>query len=276
LQSAQELKEAIETADAVIIGAGSGLSTSAGFIYSGERFHTHFADFEAAYHFHDMYSGGFYPFPSPEETWAYWSRYVWLNRYEDAPSTLYSDLLSLVEGKDYFVLTTNVDHCFQKAGFDKHRLFYTQGDYGLFQCAKPCHNATYDNKAQIEAMITQQEGMRVPSVLVPTCPVCGGPMSMNLRADNTFVEDEGWHRAAERYAEFLRRHEGLKVLYLELGVGNNTPAIIKYPFWRMCAANPKATYACVNLGAAWAPREIRHQAITINADIAEVIGLMLE
>ena len=223
------LKKEIETADAIVIGAGAGLSTAAGFTYSGERFERFFSDFEAKYGFHDMYSGGFYPFETPEEMWAYWSRYIYINRYMDVDNGTYKRLFELVKDKDYFVITTNVDHQFQKAGFDKHRLFYTQGDYGLWQCSEPCHQKTYDNEKTVRAMFVQQKNMRVPSELVPKCPVCGKPMSMNLRADDTFVEDDGWHRAAERYDEFLRRHEGLHILFLELGVGMNTPVIIKYP-----------------------------------------------
>ena len=265
------LKKEMETADAIVIGTGAGLSTAAGFTYSGERFEKYFSDFEAKYGFHDMYSGGFYPFESLEEQWAYWSRYIYINRYMEIDNGTYKRLFELVKDKDYFVLTTNVDHQFQKAGFDKHRLFYTQGDYGLWQCSEPCHQKTYDNEETVRAMYEQQKDMRIPSELIPHCPVCGKPMSMNLRADDTFVEDEGWHRAAERYDEFLRRHEGLHILFLELGVGMNTPVIIKYPFWKMTYANPKAVYACVNFGEAYAPDEIRGQSICINGDIHSIL-----
>lgn len=267
----QRLKHEIQMADAVLIGAGAGLSTSAGFTYTGKRFTDTFADFISKYGFRDMYSGGFYPFETLEEHWAYWSRYIYINRYQDAPKDTYADLLALVQGKDYFVLTTNVDHCFQKAGFDKHRLFYTQGDYGLWQCSGSCHDKTYDNEAVIRKMVAEQKDMRVPSELVPRCPVCGAPMSMNLRADSTFVEDEGWHQAAARYQDFVRRHEGMRVLYLELGVGMNTPGIIKYPFWKMVYQNPKATYACVNLSEAYCPAEIRKRSICIDEDIDKVL-----
>ena len=266
------LKKEIQTADAIIIGAGAGLSTAAGFTYSGERFERFFSDFEAKYGFHDMYSGGFFPFETPEEQWAYWSRNIYINRYMDVDNGTYKRLFELMKDKDYFVLTTNVDHQFQKAGFDKHRLFYTQGDYGLWQCSEPCHQKTYDNEETVRAMFETQKDMRVPSELVPHCPVCGKPMSMNLRADDTFVEDEGWHRAAERYDEFLRRHEGLHILFLELGVGMNTPVIIKYPFWKMTYANSKAVYACLNFGEAYAPDEIRGQSICINGDIHKVLS----
>ena len=267
----QRLKQEIQTADAILIGAGAGLSTSAGFTYTGKRFTETFADFISKYGFRDMYSGGFYPFETLEEHWAYWSRYIYINRYQDVPKDTYADLLALVQGKDYFVLTTNVDHCFQKAGFDKHRLFYTQGDYGLWQCSGPCHDKTYGNEAVIRKMVAEQVDMRVPSELVPRCPVCGAPMSMNLRADATFVEDEGWHQAAARYQDFVRRHEGMRVLYLELGVGMNTPGIIKYPFWKMVYQNPKATYACVNLSEAYCPAEIRKRSICIDEDIDKVL-----
>ena len=265
------LKYEIETADAIVIGAGAGLSTAAGFTYSGARMQQYFADFVEKYGFKDMYTGGFYPFPTPEEQWAYWSRYIYINRYMDADNGTYRRLFELLKDKDYFVLTTNVDHQFQKAGFDKKRLFYTQGDYGLWQCSEPCHQKTYDNEETVRAMVAQQKDMRVPAELVPHCPVCGEPMSMNLRADDTFVEDEGWHAAAERYEEFLRRHEGMRVLYLELGVGMNTPAIIKFPFWSMTYDNPDAVYACVNFGEAYVPEQIRKQSICINGDIHDVL-----
>ena len=272
----KRLSRALDEADAVLVGAGAGLSTSAGFTYSGERFERLFPDFIDAYGFRDMYSAGFYPFPTPEERWAFWSRYVWCNRYEPAPKDTYAKLLRILADKDYFVITTNVDHQFQTAGIDRHRLFYTQGDYGLWQCSVPCHDKTYDNYEVVKLMVELQRDRRVPSELVPKCPVCGEPMSMNLRADDTFVEDEGWHRAAERYSDFVRRHRDLRMLYLELGVGGNTPGIIKYPFWQMTAANPQATYACVNYGEAWAPTEIRDRSILIDADIDAVLDQLLE
>ena len=284
MQEIERLRKALQEADAVVIGAGAGLSTSAGFVYTGERFERYFSDFGKKYGFRDMYSGGFYPYAAAEELWAFWSRYIWVNRYADPPKPVYEKLLSLVRDKDYFVLTTNVDHCFQKAGFDKNRLFYTQGDYGLWQCSKPCHDKTYDNLAAVRAMVESQgysvapdgtltppEGtapkMTVPTDLVPHCPVCGRPMSMNLRADDTFVEDEGWHRASERYALFLRRHQGMKTLFLELGVGFNTPGIIKYSFWRMTRDWPDATYACLNYSEAYAPGEIAGKSICLDGDI---------
>ena len=272
----ERLSQQLAGSDAIVIGAGAGLSTSAGFTYTGERFAHYFPDFIARYHFSDMYSGGFYPFDTLEEHWAYWSRYIFCNRYLDAPKPVYQELLSLVHDKDYFVLTTNVDHQFQKAGFDRHRLFYTQGDYGLWQCMEPCHQKTYDNEETVRQMVAGQRDMRIPTKLVPRCPVCGKPMTMNLRSDNTFVEDEGWHRAAGRYHDFLRRHDGLKVLFLELGVGANTPAIIKYPFWKMTYANPNAAYACINFGEAFAPPEIRGRSICINADIGNVLSRLKE
>ena len=271
-----KLKYEIKTADAIVIGAGAGLSISAGFPYTGERFEKYFSDFIERYGFRDMYSGGFYPFETLEEHWAYWSRYIYINRYIDAPKPVYNDLLRLAESKDYFVLTTNVDHCFQKAGFDKSRLFYTQGDYGLWQCFKPCHQRTYDNEAVVKKMLEKQEHRKVPGELVPYCPVCGAPMTMNLRTDMTFVEDEGWHNAARRYEDFPRRHAGLHILFLELGVGGNTPAIIKYPFWKLTYQNPKAVYACINLGEAVRPDAIAKQSICINTDIAGALTALAE
>lgn len=268
----EHLKKELSQADAVVIGAGAGLSTSAGFVYNGERFRQYFSDFEAKYGFHDMYSGGFYPYATPEEHWAYWSRYIYVNRYMNAPRPVYDNLFELVKDKDYFVITTNVDHCFQKAGFDKKRLFYTQGDYGLFQCSEPCCQETFENETLIRSMVEQQKDMKIPTELLPVCPHCGKPLTMNLRSDNKFVEDEGWHEAAERYQLFLRRHQNMRILFLELGVGYNTPVIIKYPFWNMTAENPRAVYACINYGEAVCPHEIEKRSICIDSDIGSVLS----
>ena len=286
------LKEAIDEADTVVIGAGAGLSTAAGFTYSGKRFREFFSDFSEKYGFQDMYSGGFYPYETLEEYWTYWSRYIYINRYMNPSVSVYDKLYNLVKDKDYFVLTTNVDHCFQRTGFDKKRMFYTQGDYGLLQCSKPCHMSTYDNEALVRQMVEAQgyviepDGaltlsddvtpkMSVPTELIPYCPKCGAPMSMNLRADDTFVKDEGWHQAAERYADFLRTRSNQKVLFLELGVGSNTPGIIKYPFWQMVQENSKAVYACLNFGEAYAPKEIASRSILIDGDINEILAKLL-
>ena len=289
LDNIEKLKSKLAQTKTVIIGAGAGLSTAAGFIYAGERFEKYFKDFADKYHFQDMYAGGFYPYETWEEYWAYWSRYIYVNRYMDAPTSLYQELYELVKDKDYFVITTNVDHCFQKAGFDKKRLYYTQGDYGLFQCGVPCHDKTYDNEETVRAMVEAQgyqtaaDGslylpentmpkMTVPDELIPHCPKCGKSMTMNLRADNTFVQDDGWYEAAKRYELFLERHEDENVLFLELGVGYNTPGIIKYPFWKMTAENPKAVYACINYGEAVCPHEIEKQSICIDGDIEKVLS----
>ena len=287
----KDIKSILQNADSILIGAGAGLSTSSGFTYNGPRFQKYFADFEKKYGFHDMYSGGFYPYKTLEENWAYWSRYIMINRYMNATIPVYEKLFELVKNKNYFVLTTNVDHCFQKAGFDKSRLFYTQGDYGLWQCSEPCHKKTYDNQLFVEKMVREQgfviqddgalelpengfEGikMTVSSELLPRCKVCGKPMSMNLRADDTFVEDEGWHKAAGRYEDFLNENKDGRIVFLELGVGGNTPGIIKYPFWKMTYANPKAVYICINKGEAEVPGEIEKQSICVNNDIYEVLA----
>lgn len=285
---AQALQQALQNADTIILGAGAGLSSAAGFLYSGERFLQYFSDFADHYHFRDMYSGGFYPYETLEEYWAYWSRYIYINRYTAPPRPLYDTLYSLIRDKDYFVITTNVDHCFQRAGFDKERLFYTQGDYGLFQCSEPCHTHTYDNEQAVRDMLLAQgysfgqcgeliapkaaaPQMQIPTDLVPRCPKCGKPMSMNLRADNSFVQDAGWYQAAERYRTFLTGQQNTNVLFLELGVGLNTPGIIKYPFRQMTAENPKAVYICVNYGEAVCPKGIEGQSICLNEDIGWVL-----
>ena len=285
MENIQKLFETLHAADAVVVGAGAGLSTAAGFTYSGERFEQYFADFIKKYGFTDMYTAGFHHFPTEEEHWAYWSRHIYYNRYVPAPKPVYDNLLKLLKNKDYFVITTNVDHQFQKAGFDKKRLFYTQGDYGLFQCAKPCHQKTYDNEEVIRNMIDAQavetrhgtslRDMKIPTDLIPRCPVCGGPMTVNLRSDNTFVEDDGWHAAAQRYIDFVNSHAHGKILYWDLGIGSNTPTIIKLPFMQMTLKNPDATYATVNLGEAFTVEQIKDRSIVIDDDIADVIDKML-
>lgn len=269
------LKTEIETADGIVIGAGAGMSVSAGLTYNGERFEKYFSDFHDKYGFSDMYAGGFYPYDTWEEYWAWWSRHILVNRYEVSAGKPYSDLLRLVKDKEYFVLTTNVDHQFQLAGFDKTRLFYTQGDYGLWQCSEACHDKTYDNKEMVYRMTSEQRDMKIPAELVPKCPVCGRPMTMNLRCDDTFVQDEGWYAAAARYDDFIRRCEERHVLFMELGVGGNTPGIIKYPFWKMTAKNPQAVFACVNYGEAVCPKEIACRSVCINGDIGKVIDDLL-
>ena len=266
-----KVRQALHEADAVVIGAGAGLSTSAGLTYSGPRFQEHFGDFIQKYKIQDMYSGGFYPFETLEEHWAWWSRQIMINRYEKAPKPVYDELLKLVHDKDYFVLTTNVDHQFQLAGFDKARLFYTQGDYGRWQCSEPCCQKTWDNEETVRRMVAEQRDMRVPTELVPHCPVCGRPMTMNLRCDNTFVQDEGWYAAYSRYEDFLRRHGNAKVVYLELGVGGNTPVIIKYPFWKMTYQNANAFYICINLSESCCPKEIQTRAVCINRDVGATL-----
>ena len=288
----EKFRKVLDEADTVIIGAGSGLSTAAGYTYSGERFNTYFSDFAEKYKIQDIYSGGFYPFPDMETYWAWWSRHIWVNRYVPIPNDTYDRLYDLVKDKDYFVLTTNVDHCFQRSGFDKKRLFYTQGDYGLLQSSNP-HGAsahkTYDNEEICRKMLLAQgfeigednsliipEGadirMQIPTELVPYCPDDGELMTTNLRADDTFVEEEGWHQAAERYTEFLRRHEGTKTVFLETAVGFNTPGIVKFSFWKMTGEWPDATYVCLNQGQAYAPDEIKEKSICINGDLKEILA----
>ncbi|WP_400203645.1 SIR2 family NAD-dependent protein deacylase [Candidatus Methanomassiliicoccus intestinalis] len=267
----KHLRCEIEETDAIVIGGGSGLSTSAGLTYSGKRFEENFSDFITRYDLTNMYTGGFYPYQTAEEYWAYWSRYIYVNRYDKPAGQPYLDLLKIVKNKDYFVITTNVDHQFQIAGFDKNRIFCTQGDYGLWQCSKPCHQKTYDNEMIVRRMVSEQEDMKIPSELIPHCPICGRKMCVNLRIDNNFVEDEDWHFAAENYSRYIQNHKNSRILFLELGVGCNTPTIIKYPFWRMTYLNPQAVYACINLGEAHTAKEIEPRSICIDEDIGKVL-----
>lgn len=270
------LNDKINKADAVVIGVGAGLSTAAGFTYDGERFKKYFGDFIDKYGFCDMYSGGFYPFENLREHWAYWSRYIYINRYMDNGNETYGNLKKLMENKNIQVITTNVDHLFQKNGFDKKYLFYTQGDYGLFQCSTPCHNKTYANEKQIKQMVDTQENMKVPSDLIPHCPVCNAPMSMNLRADNTFVEDKGWKMAAKRYKNFLDSNKDKRVLFLELGVGYNTPSIIKFPFWQMTNNFKDAFYICINDKDSYIPKEIDKKSLFIKGNIRDILNKSVE
>lgn len=272
LAKLRQVVEYFEQADAVLIGAGAGLSTAAGYVYSGKRFYENFHDFIDKYGFTDMYSGGFYKFSSLAEYWAYWSRYIFINRYNYIKNTCYDTLLELIKDKNYFILTTNVDHKFQQTGFYKQRLFYTQGDYGLIQCSKPCHNKTYDNKDIILNMVNQQTNMKVPDELIPYCPLCSSPLLPNLRADNTFVEDDGWHKAEKRFLSFLEKNIKSKILYLELGVGYNTPSIIKYSFWRKVAENKNSIYVMVNLNDYYYPEEIEKRTLCFNMDINRVLN----
>lgn len=271
LNNLKRLKEEFNTADAILIGAGAGLSASAGFDYIGERFEKYFSDFKEKYGITNMYSGGFYDFDTLEEYWAWWSRHILINRYDCEVGKPYKDLFSIVKDKNYFVLTTNVDHQFQRAGFDKMRLFYTQGDYGLFQCSNGCHNKTYDNEELVRKMVAQQKDMKIPTELIPRCPKCNKPMTMNLRCDDLFVQDEDWYLAYNRYQDFIRRNGNSHILYLELGVGMNTPGIIKYPFWQMTAKNKNAVYYSVNSELSYVPTEIQNQSIVIRNDITRVL-----
>lgn len=286
-EQTEMLKNEIKNADAIVVGAGAGLSTSAGLTYSGERFEKYFFDFAEKYGINDMYSGGFYPFPDNETRWAWWARHIYFNRYVEPPVPVYRKLLSLLEDKNYFVITTNVDHQFQRAGFDKNRLFYTQGDYGLFQSVDPKVKKTYDNEQWVmDAMAAQgfvkdengvfdlpvngKISMQIPTNLIPKCLDKNSAVTMNLRADNSFVEDEGWHKASKNYYEFLQANKDGHILFLELGVGANTPVIIKYPFWQMTMDNKKAVYACINYGEAFCPKEIEDRSICINGDIGQI------
>ncbi len=268
-----KLKQVLNSCDAVVIGAGAGLSASAGLLYSGERFEKNFPDFIEKYGLTDMYSSAFYPFKTPEELWAYWSRHIFLNRYQEEKNEVYTDLFNIVKNKEYFVITTNADHLFIKNGFDKQRLFYTQGDYGLWQCSTPCHEKTYDNKNTVLEMVKRQRDMKIPSDLIPYCPKCNKPMMMNLRIDVRFVEEDGWHKALKRYQTFINKHK--KILYLELGIGDNTPSIIKYPFWQMTHKNKDSFYVCMNLNYAYIPEEIEKRSICFTADIAQTLKLLL-
>ncbi len=271
--------DAIEKADSIVIGAGAGASTAAGLTYSGKRFTDHFAEFIEKYgsmYMSDMYSAGFYPFPTQEAKWGYWSKHSMINRFEPPALPLYGQLYKIVEKKDYFVLTTNVDHQFQKAGFAEERIFATQGDYGEIQCEKGCHPKVYPAEKIFRQMDQARKDCLVPTYMVPRCPVCGGNMTMHLRCDNHFVEDEAWHEAADRYADFLNGLSGKRVVLLELGVGFNTPVIIRLPFEKMAKENRNITLIRLNLDEAVVPESLGARAIGINADMKKSVEELYE
>ncbi len=286
----EKTKELFESADYVLIGAGAGLSTAGGFEYSGENFEKYFSDFGKKYGFKDMYSGGFNPYKTLEEKWAFWSRYIYVNRYlSEKANPLYKSLFELIKNKNYFVITTNVDHQFQLSGFDKNKIFYMQGDYGLFQCEVPCHNKTYDNKELVFQMLLSQNflektqngykitdksmwKMQIDSSLIPKCPVCGRNMTMNLRADDTFIQDEGWEKHAKLYEEFLEKEKDKKLLLMEFGVGYNTPIIIKYPFERMTYLNENTNLIRFNKDYAICSKEISNKTILFDESIEMILS----
>ncbi len=270
MEKIKRLNELISDAEAVVVGAGAGLSSAAGFEYGGNTFFENFGYMHELYGYNDMYSAGFHTFETSEEKWGFWSIFIYLNRYKYGAKPLYAKLYSVLKDKNYFVLTTNVDHQFQLAGFDKKRLFYTQGDYGLFQCSAACHDKTYDNKDVIMQMVAEQREHKIPSSLVPKCPVCGEEMEVNLRKDELFVEDRGWKIASDRYSDFISENRDKRILFLELGVGYNTPGIIKYPFMQMAYSFPQGFYACVNMEN-HVPKELAEKSLTIDGDLAEVI-----
>lgn len=264
----------IEQADAILIGAGAGLSTAAGLSYGGKRFTDNFAEFIEKYgrmYMRDMYSAGFYPFPTQEAKWGYWSKHAFMNRVEPEGLEVYQKVYQLVKDKPHFVLTTNVDHQFWKAGFADEVIFATQGDYGLIQCEKACHNKTYDAIELFKQMNQAGKDCMIPAYMVPKCPVCGGNMTMNLRCDQYFVEDEHWHQAAYRFETFLQEYENKKIVLLELGVGFNTPTIIRFPFEKMMREYENYMLIRLNLEEAEIPECFGKRAVGINRDIAESI-----
>lgn len=267
----KDLEKLLSEYDNIVIGAGSGLSAAAGFEYGGKTFMDNFSYMYEKYGYTDMYSAGFHNFDTLEDYWAFWSIMVYLNRYKYLARPLYKKLYELVKDKNYFVITTNVDHQFQLSGFDKKRLFYMQGDYGLFQCSASCHNQTYDNKEIITEMINNTVNNKIPTNLIPRCPKCGKPMTMNLRCDDMFVEDKGLKEAQNRYINFIKNNKNKKILYLEIGVGYSTPVWIKYPFMNFVYSNKDARYVVINKENEKIPYEIKKQTLVIKDDIGKVI-----
>ncbi|MCI8508515.1 MAG: Sir2 silent information regulator family NAD-dependent deacetylase [Lachnospiraceae bacterium] len=265
----------IKASDMVLIGAGAGASAAAGLTYSGKRFTVNFSEFIEKYGFAnmpDMYAAGFYPFPTEEAKWGYWSKHSMINRFLPPALPLYQMLYQMVQGKEHFVLTTNVDHQFQKAGFADENIFATQGDYGMIQCEKGCHAKTYDAEELFRQMEQARHDCVIPSYMIPKCPVCGGNMAMHLRCDQYFVEDKHWHEAAARYEAFLERMADQKTVLLELGVGFNTPAIIRFPFEKMMREYHHFSLIRLNLKEAFIPKSVKERAVGINMDMEQVIA----
>lgn len=265
----------IKESEYILIGAGAGISTAAGLTYNGKRFTDNFSEFIKKYgtiYMKDMYTAGFYPFPTQEEKWGYWSKHSLLNRFLPPALPLYKQLYDIIKEKNYFVLTTNVDHQFYKSGFEAKRIFATQGDYGAIQCEKACHPKIYNAKKQFYAMDKARQNCMIPSYMVPKCPVCGGNMTMHLRSDNYFVEDENWHNMASHYIDFLEKMHGKKGVLLELGVGFNTPAIIRFPFEKMTYENSNLSLIRLNLNEAMVPEILEDRVIGIGGDMSKTIS----
>ena len=266
-----QAKQIIKQADYIIIGAGSGLSTAAGLLYSGEKFEKDFKEFIEKYHFKDLYSASFYEFETQEEKWAFFAKMIKINRYNEKPLNLYQELYEIIKNKDYFVLSTNVDGQFYNSGFDKDRVFEVQGDYSYLQCKKACHNKLYNNRELVEKWLENTKDCKIPSNLVMKCPICGGDMEMNLRKDINFVQDENWYRESNKYEEFLARAKNKNVVLLEVGVGFNTPGIIRFPFEQMVANNKKTSLIRINKDYPMPMLEIKNKTISFDEDTNKII-----
>lgn len=275
MDALERVSAALAKTPAVLIGGGAGLSAAAGIDYSGDAFRRAFADYIARYGFSDLYSSGFYPFPTEAERWAYWARHVDYAAVKPPAMPLYVRLLELVRGKEYFVITTNVDAQFEKAGFAPERLFAVQGDYREMQCANACHRKVYSNLDAVQRILETTQDLTIPAGSVPRCPVCGGRMEMHLRIDEHFIEDEKWHRAARRYEEFLAGHAKGETVLLELGVGFNTPTIIRYPFEELAFFNRGALLVRLNRENIPLRLPIQSRTVTITEPMQAVVAQLL-
>lgn len=276
LNKIEEIRKLIKNADYVLIGAGAGLSTSAGIEYSGKRFEENFSDFIKKYHFTDMYSSGFYDFETEEEKWAYWSKHMYINNIGMKATKLYQDIFDLIKEKDYFVITTNVDDQFFKAEFDKKRVFATQGSYRYIQCSHACHNKIYDATEMVKEMIDKIQDCKIPTKLIPFCPVCGGKMEVNLRKDIYFVQDDNWYEQNTKYEEFLEKAKNKKTVLLELGVGFNTPTIIRFPFEEMIYQNSNWNLVRFNKSDSTIVLNIQNRTIEVEEDINKIVKKLQE
>lgn len=267
----EQSKRLIHDCDVVIVGAGAGLSTAAGLHYSGKRFTDNFPDYISKYQLTDMYSSAFYPFQTLEEKWGYFSRHIKLNRFDAEVGLVYKNLKCILDEKEHFVITTNGDDQFFRAGFDPENVFATQGHYNLFQCKVACHDTLYENEEMVNQMVEQQKDCKIPTELIPTCPVCGGELVAHLRMDQYFVENEDWHKASQRYQQFLQSCIGKKVVFLELGIGFNTPSIIRWPFEKMVVQFNNSYLIRVNMDNVQPSYDIQDKGVLIEGDIAEFV-----
>lgn len=275
IENYSKIKELIKNADAILIGAGAGLSSSAGIDYSKYSFSKNFPELVKAYGMTDMYTSSFYDFDSEEERWSYWAKHINYSFIAPPPLKTYKELYELVKNKNYFVITTNVDGQFEKSGFDKTRVFEVQGSYGKMQCSVGCHNRVYDNTKLVKKMLECKDNLKIDKELIPKCPVCGKNMEINIRKDSFFIEDDNWHYLNDNYEKFIKNNIDKKMILIELGVGFNTPGIIRYPFDQLAYKYDNVTLIRINNKYPEILLKSKGKSISIAEDCTEAIKMLL-